>query len=133
MMISAAPVISRAVEPIPNRDGAVVVARLAVALADPAQQEHLVVHREPEEHAEQEQRHPRLDEVDLLEAEQLVADAVLTNTSTSTPYAAPTDSRLRTIASSATTIDRNASVSSTKLSSSTNAITRGSQVSVTVR
>ena len=76
-MISAAPVISRAVEPTPKDDRVVVSPRLRVALADPAEQEDLVVHREPEQHREEEQRHPRLDDVDLLEAEQLGADALL--------------------------------------------------------
>ena len=53
------------------------VAGLVVALSDPAEQEHLVVHREPEEHGEEEQRHPRLDRVRLLEAEQIGADTFL--------------------------------------------------------
>ena len=74
-MISAAPVIRRAVEPTPN-EIVVVVAGLRVALANPAEQEHLVVHREAEEDGEEEERHPGLDDVDLLEAEELVAHAL---------------------------------------------------------
>jgi hypothetical protein len=42
-----------------------------------AEQEHLVVHGQPEQHREQEQRQPRLDGVDLLEAEQARADTAL--------------------------------------------------------
>ena len=76
-MISAAPVMIRAVEPTPNMTASVVSPRLVVALADPAEQEHLVVHREPEEHGEEEQRHPRLDRVRLLEPEQVGAEALL--------------------------------------------------------
>ena len=47
------------------------------------------------------------------------------NTSTSTPYAAPTESRFRTIAFSGTTIDRNATSSNRNASASTNTITYG--------
>ena len=57
-------------------DRVVVVAGLRVALANPAEQEHLVVHREAEEDGEEEERHPGLDDVDLLEAEELVAHAL---------------------------------------------------------
>ena len=48
-----------------------------VALADATQQEDLVVHRQAEEHGEQEDRHPGLDSVDLPEAEEVRADALL--------------------------------------------------------
>ncbi len=37
----------------------------------------MVVHRQGEQHREEEERHPRLDAVDLLEAEQVGSDAVL--------------------------------------------------------
>ena len=50
------------------------------------------------------------------------------NTSTSSPYAAPTASRLSTIATAGITIERNATVSRMKLSPSTNANTIGSQL-----
>ena len=60
-MISAAPVISRAVERDPERDRLGVVAGLVEALADPREQEDVVVHREAEEDGEQEQRQPGLD------------------------------------------------------------------------
>ena len=76
-MISAAPVISRPVERTPKHDGLRVVVGLVVALADAAQQEDVVVHREAEEDGEQEDRQPGLDALDLLEAEQAGADALL--------------------------------------------------------
>ena len=76
-MISAAPVMRRAVEPTPKATASVVSPVCVVALADPAEQEDLVVHREPEEDGEEEERHPGLDRVRLLEAEQLGADALL--------------------------------------------------------
>ena len=60
-MISAAPVIIRAVEPTPNATASVVSSGLGVALADPAEQEDVVVHREAEQDAEEEERHPGLD------------------------------------------------------------------------
>ena len=47
-----------------------------VALLDPAHQEHLVVHRQPEQHREEEERHPGVDHVRVLEAEQAGAVAV---------------------------------------------------------
>ena len=46
-------------------------------LADPADDEHVVVHREAEEDHEQEQRHHRLDPVRGADAEHALADAVL--------------------------------------------------------
>src|ERR1700710_1950231 len=49
------------------------------------------------------------------------------NTSTSTPQAAPTDSRVSTAAMSATAIERNATVSTTTVSRSTNPNTSGSR------
>ena len=45
-------------------------ARRVVPLLDPAHQEHLVVHRQPEQHREEEERNPRVDHVRVLEAEQ---------------------------------------------------------------
>ena len=64
-MISAAPVMIRAVEATPCSDGLLVSPARVVPLADPAEQEHLVVHRQPEEHREEEERHPGLDRVRL--------------------------------------------------------------------
>ena len=51
--------------------------KLVVAFLDPAEQEDLVVHREPEQHGEEEERHPRLDRVDLVEPEDAGGDTVL--------------------------------------------------------
>jgi hypothetical protein len=53
----------------PDHHRASGVAGLGVALVDAAEQEHLVVHGQPEQHREQEQRYPGLDRVDLLQAE----------------------------------------------------------------
>src|SRR6266540_3780734 len=61
----------------PVRDRVGVVARLRVALADAAEEEHLVVHGQSEEDCEEKERHPRLDHVNLLEAEEAGADALL--------------------------------------------------------
>ena len=56
----------------------VVVAHAAVhGLADPADDEHVVVHREAEQDHEQEERDPGRDATDRLEVEQLLAVAVL--------------------------------------------------------
>ena len=60
-MTSAALVMMRAESDEPFGDRALVVAVLEPALADPRQQEDLVVHREPERHGEDERRHDRLD------------------------------------------------------------------------
>jgi hypothetical protein len=76
-MISAAPVIMRAVEPIPNEIASVVSRVAREPLTDAAEEEHLVIHGQPEEDGEEEERHPRLDHVDLLEAEEAGADALL--------------------------------------------------------
>ena len=65
MMIAAAPVISRAVEATPWTIAPAVSPVARPAFVDAAEQEHLVVHREPEQHAEQEDRHPRVDAFDL--------------------------------------------------------------------
>ena len=66
MMISAAPVMMPRGRADAEGDGSVVVAGLAVALPDAAEQEHLVVHREPEEDGEEEERHPGFDRLRLL-------------------------------------------------------------------
>ena len=56
-MISAAEVITRALVARPVDHRLVVVLVSPVVLADPGEQEHLVVHREPEEDREHQQRH----------------------------------------------------------------------------
>ena len=55
----------------------VVVAALVVALLDPREQEHLVVHRQPEREDEDHDRHPHLDRAEGVEAEQPGQVAVL--------------------------------------------------------
>ena len=54
----------------PSDDGAVVVVALRVQLDDAGEQEHLVVHRQPEAEGQHEQRDRRLDRADRREAEQ---------------------------------------------------------------
>ena len=66
-----------AVEPTPKITASPVSPVSVVALADPAEQEDLVVHREAEEHAEHEQRQPGQDALHLREAEQVCADTLL--------------------------------------------------------
>ena len=46
-------------------------------LLDPAEQEDVVVHREPEQYAEEEQREPELDGRRLLEPEEVSSDTLL--------------------------------------------------------
>ena len=58
-------------------DRPVGVAGGLVAFADRGEQEQLVVHREPEQQREEEQRRPRVDEPLVLDAEQAGADPVL--------------------------------------------------------
>ena len=86
----------------------------------------MVVHREPEQHGEQEERQPGLDRVHLRKPKSSLPTPSW-NTSTISPYAAPTESRLSAIAFAGTTIERNATVSRMKLKPSTNANTIGSQ------
>ena len=76
-MISAAPVIRRAGGRDSELDRVGVVAGLGVALADPGEEEDLVVHREPEQDGEEEERYPGLDDVDAGEAEEPVEVALL--------------------------------------------------------
>ena len=58
-------------------DGLGVVAGAQVLLADPRQQEHLVVHREPEQDREHHDRQERLDRPFLADADELLAPAPL--------------------------------------------------------
>ena len=64
---------ARPLEPV--RDRRLVVVALVPRLAHAGDQEHLVVHREAEEHREEEDRDPALDLVELVEAEQALPDA----------------------------------------------------------
>ena len=60
-MTIAAAVMIRPVRSSPMRDRPRVVVRLVPRLAHPRDEEDLVVHREAEEHREQEDRDPALD------------------------------------------------------------------------
>ena len=60
-MIAAAAVITRAVSARPSATAVALSRGAVVLLADAGQQEHLVVHRQPEDDGEQQHRRPRLD------------------------------------------------------------------------
>ena len=64
-MMRAAPVINPAVERNPCATASA-LSGLIVALADPAQQEYMVVHRKTEDDGEQEQRDPHVDHCGVL-------------------------------------------------------------------
>ena len=78
-----------------------------VELPDAGEDEHVVVHREPEQDHEQEQRQPVRDSAVRGETDQRLQPLPFWNISTSTPYAAPTDSRFNRIALIGITIERN--------------------------
>ena len=59
------------------RDRLGVVVRAQVLLTDPREQEHLVVHGQPEQDRELEQRHERVDEPDVGEAQDALEVALL--------------------------------------------------------
>ena len=75
IMISAALVIGRPVRAMPSRMARLGVAGGFVALPDRGEQEQLVVHRQPEQQGEEEQRCPGVDEALVLDAEQAGADS----------------------------------------------------------
>ena len=97
---SAAPVMILAVELTPEGDRAVVVAGQVVALADPAEQEDVVVHRRPED-GEEEEQDPGLDHPPA-RAEETRADPSW-KTSTSSPRQLPAGRRFITIDVAGTT------------------------------
>ena len=70
IMMSAALVMGRPVRAMPSRMASLRVAGGLVALADRGQQEQLVVHRQPEEQGEEEQRCPGVDEALVLDADE---------------------------------------------------------------
>ena len=86
----------------------------------------MVVHRQPDQDHEAEQRDPVDDEARAGEVEQAVEPAVLED-QRQDPNATPTDSRLSTVDSSAIGTLRNADPIITRVSSSTNPITHGSR------
>ena len=74
---TAALVTTPAVSVMPCSTACSVGTPLLPQLAHPAQDEHVVVHREAEEHDEEEDRQPRLDRAVALEPEQALRPAVL--------------------------------------------------------
>jgi hypothetical protein len=76
-MINAAEVITRAVAAKPVHDALVAVAGAHVVLTDPAQQEDLVVHRQPEEDGEHDHRQERADRHVVVDTEQTAAPSPL--------------------------------------------------------
>ncbi len=74
MMIAAAVTI-RPVFSSPCATAVVVVVHVVPRLAHPRDQEDLVVHREPEQHREEEDRDPALDLLDLVQPEQVASRA----------------------------------------------------------
>ena len=76
-MISAAEVITLPVEARPSTTALLGVAGLLVVLLDLREQEHLVVHREPEQDREHQQRHVAHDRRGALEPDQGCAVALL--------------------------------------------------------
>ena len=76
-MISAAEVMIRPVPAMPRTTALVVVAGAQVLLANPRQQEHLVVHGQPEQDREHEHRDEREDRHGRLQADQVRAPAPL--------------------------------------------------------
>ena len=75
-MMSAAPVMMRLVAFSPTATASTTPVGAVEVLAYPAEEEHVIVHAQAEEDAEQEQRHPGFDGR-LLEAEQLMSYAHL--------------------------------------------------------
>ena len=73
-MMTAAAVMIRPVRSSPWTTAALVVGPLVPCLPHARDEEDLVVHREAEEHREEEDRDPALDLVELVEAEQALAD-----------------------------------------------------------
>ena len=84
-------------------------------LAHPGHQEHLVVHREAEHHADQEDRHEADDRLALHRAR----SAPSWKTATVAPRVASTESRKPRVAVSGTRIERNTSISSRNASPTT--------------
>ena len=103
--ISAAEVTIRPLRSSPRGDGLGVVAGPVPDLLHPRQQEDLVVHRQPEQDAEQDHRLGRLDEPERLEAED--ADRLPSwKIQTSAPKLATIDSVFMTSALAGSTTER---------------------------
>ena len=124
-MITAALVITPALLAMPPTTACAVVAPRAAQLADPAQQEHVVVHAEPEQEHEEEQRDPRHDRPVAGEVQRRPAGARPGRSSVTSPKAAPTDSRFSPTETRGIASDRKATSSRPKASRATTARASG--------
>ena len=105
-MMIAALVTTPAVDRIPYATASRVGQAAVMPLPDPGHDEHVVVHGQPEQHDEHEQRYPRLDRAGAW-VPTSAAPQPCTKTALSAPYAAPTESRLSTIEVAAITSEPN--------------------------
>ena len=105
--------------------GGVGRAGAVVGLAHPAEDEHLVVHRDAEQEREDDDRHLDVDRV-VASMPQIASEPQpCCQTRTISPHAAPTDSRLRITAFSGMISERKARASSRKVRPAITAITSG--------
>ncbi len=110
MMIAAA-VMIRPVRSSPWATAVALSQAVVPGLAHPRDEEDLVVHREPEEHREEEDRDPALDLAELVEPEEALPDAVAEEDDEHAVARAATESRLRSTAFSGRRSERNARMS----------------------
>ena len=111
--ISAALVTSRPVRPTPSMTAASVELARVVLLPDARQDEHLVVHRQPEQEREDHQRDPERHRAGRGDAEDRVRSRGRpARTAPSTPSVAPSEIRFSTTAFNGSSSDRNARTSS---------------------
>ena len=124
MMIAAAVMIMPgALEPV--RDRAVVVVLLVPGLAHARDEEDLVVHREAEEHREEEDRDPALDLRELVEPGERCPRRPTGRRPRARRRLAATESRFSSTAFSGRTSERNARISSRYVSTSTASTSHG--------
>ena len=126
-MIAAAEEITRPVAARPRSTLPRGVAGAQPVLPDPRQQEHLVVHRQPEEDREHQDRDPARHRHRVVEAEQARRPSPTGRPRSSTPYAAAIDSRFITAAFTGTTTERNIIASSSTDTATTNPTTTQSR------
>ena len=105
-----------ALEPV--GDGGRVVGAVVPRLAHARDEEHLVVHREAEEHREQEDRDPALDLAEVVEPEACLADAPLEDDDEH-PVGSADREQVQRTAFSGSSSERNARTSSTYAQTST--------------
>ena len=124
-MITAAAVTIRPVRSSPCATARVVVVHVVPRLAHPRDEEDLVVHREAEQHREQEDRDPALDLVELVEAERGRGRRPSGRRRRASRTLAATESRLSSTAFSGSSSERNARSSSRYVSTSTASTSHG--------